>query len=310
VNGEGALALSSLSASSAPSSSSALPIPISVSVSSTAFGRTRKPISEDEAKAFRTPEHGAFSIAFPSISSDEFAFDDERAASVAIRVIDHYLARHPDPRIRLIMVEPDPSSRVLQLLEGYHRDPRFIAHVGDITEMRSEGYPCRFIVNRCNWRFKPKGDRLNSAINEAAGPALSEKSVKLYNTAKVGNAYNVPLTAEDPQCVLWEEQCVDSVIQVRGPNMNPSRPDCLEDDYEKGVPLLRQAYESLLQCFEDLTGLVPPPSARNPALAQAYQQVRFVLGLGLGNDSVTCHDLGQASLPIGWLGGTILGFGS
>lgn len=87
---------------------------------------------------------------------------------------------------------------------------------------------------------------LNSAVNTAAGPWLSSKCVESWGTAKVGTAYPVqlPNNNDDGICALADER-VKWVIQVLGPNMNRNRPDCLDDDYRKGVKELRKCYEEV-----------------------------------------------------------------
>jgi aprataxin len=126
--------------------------------------------------SYRTPEAGAYCIAFPSLSTTEFEFDAEKAVVTALRVIDNFLTRHRDPRIRLILVESDPHSPVLDGFREYKKDPRFIVHVGDITTLKQQRLPCRYLVNPLSsWRLKVGPDLVNMAIHRAAGPSLLTK---------------------------------------------------------------------------------------------------------------------------------------
>lgn len=61
-----------------------------------------------------------------------------------------------------------------------------------------------------------------------------------------GQSVVVPLPPSSP---LFTKEGVTHVIHVLGPNMNPGRPDCLNDDYTKGCKILRAAYTSLFEGF-------------------------------------------------------------
>jgi len=71
----------------------------------------------------------------------------------------------------------------------------------------------------------------------------------LYKTpAEVSKAYPVDLSAGIP---LRDEQDVHTVIHIVGPNMNMTskRAFSLKGDYEKGSPLLKKAYQDVLNMF-------------------------------------------------------------
>lgn len=75
--------------------------------------------------------------------------------------------------------------------------------------------------------------------------------MKLYRKAECGRAYLVDLPEVSP---LRKQQGVEYIIHVLGPNMNPTRPNCLYSDYKVGCRLLEQAYSSLFQTFYEATG--------------------------------------------------------
>jgi len=66
--------------------------------------------------------------------------------------------------------------------------------------------------------------------------------------AETGIAYPVDLPPDNP-LRIYEE--VHTVIHVVGPNMNPSRPRCIEK-IEEAVPLLKKSYEEILNKFISL----------------------------------------------------------
>ncbi len=51
------------------------------------------------------------------------------------------------------------------------------------------------------------------------------------------------------ESLFRKKEGVQYVIHVVGPNMNPSRPDFLDGDYEVGCKLLEECYTSFLDFF-------------------------------------------------------------
>lgn len=90
---------------------------------------------------------GAFSIAFPSISTSTFAFDINKAVPVTLQVIQQFLAKHPEEDIRIYLVDIADSD-TLKIFRKHNKinDQRFIIAQADITKMYSQKYPCRFDV--------------------------------------------------------------------------------------------------------------------------------------------------------------------
>lgn len=95
-------------------------------------------------------------------------------------------------------------------------------------------------------RLKPGGGGVNAAIFNAAGLELEVATKERAASLIPGKSVVVPLPSSSP---LSSEEGVTHVIHVLGPNMNPMRPDCLNDDYVKGCKILREAYSSLFEGF-------------------------------------------------------------
>ena len=95
-------------------------------------------------------------------------------------------------------------------------------------------------------RLKPGGGGVNAAIFKAAGTVLESATKERAQLLLPGNAVTVPLPSSSP---LFAREGVSHVIHVLGPNMNPQRPDCLNNDYSKGCKILREAYTSLFEAF-------------------------------------------------------------
>lgn len=99
-------------------------------------------------------------------------------------------------------------------------------------------------------RLKPGGGGVNAAIFKAAGEALEISTKQHAETLSPGNSVVVPLPSTSP---LHQREGVTHVIHVLGPNMNPQRPNCLNDDYVQGCNILRNAYSSLFKNFASIS---------------------------------------------------------
>lgn len=85
-----------------------------------------------------------------------------------------------------------------------------------------------------------------------------------YQAGKVGFAYPVDVPEASP---LRSEQAVSVVIHVVPPNMNPSKPDCLDGDYERGSALMTACYAAALECFRSRAGFVAAAATAAAAAA-------------------------------------------
>ncbi|KAG2262363.1 hypothetical protein Bca52824_069442 [Brassica carinata] len=163
-------------------------------------------------------------LAFPSISTADFQFDIDKASDIII----------------LSLVKAKASRKNID-------SGRFFTFVGDITKLHSQGgLHCNVLANAANWRLKPGGGGVNAAIFKAAGPDLEAATRARANTLLPGKAVVVPLPST---CPLHNAEGITHVIHVLGPNMNPNRPNYLNNDYTKGCKILREAYTSLFEGF-------------------------------------------------------------
>lgn len=95
-------------------------------------------------------------------------------------------------------------------------------------------------------RLRPGGGGVNAAIFKAAGADLEMATNDRAKSLVPGSAVVVPLPST---CPLYNREGITHVIHVLGPNMNPQRPNYLNNDYNKGCVVLRQAYTSLFEGF-------------------------------------------------------------
>lgn len=195
-------------------------------------------------------------LAFPSISTADFQFNHEKASDIIIQKVEEFLDKIGNGR--LVLVDLTSGSRILNLVkvkaEQKNIDSsKFLTFVGDITQLYTKGgLHCNVIANAANWRLKPRGGGVNAAIFNAAGPALEIATKEAAGDAgciQPGSALTVPLPSTSQ---LHKREGVTHVIHVLGPNMNPQRPDCLNNDYDKGCKILREAYSSLFEGFASI----------------------------------------------------------
>ena len=179
-------------------------------------------------------------LAFASISTDDFKFDPDRATKILAKEIENFRKIGPD--FKLVLVDP-----FCRLNHDLLPKDLIIAPKG-VSSLTNQN--CSVIGIGCNKLFKPAGDLTNIHLHKAFGD-----SEDLYNytrsvypgiVAEIGKAYPVELPLSNP---LREEEKIQYIIHVLGPNMNPNRLDCLINDYERGDELLASAYRALFQCF-------------------------------------------------------------
>ncbi|XP_038906054.1 transcription factor bHLH140 isoform X2 [Benincasa hispida] len=189
-------------------------------------------------------------LAFPSISTSDFKFSHEKAAEIIVEKVEEFMDKLGNAR--LVLVDLSHGSKILSLVKAKAAkknisSTKFFTFVGDITKLNSEGgLRCNVIANAANWRLKPGGGGVNAAIFSAAGSGLEVATKQQANSLQPGNAVAVQLPSTSP---LFNREGVTHVIHVLGPNMNPQRPNYLNNDYDEGCKLLRNAYSSLFQAF-------------------------------------------------------------
>lgn len=104
---------------------------------------------------------------------------------------------------------------------------------------------------------------MNAAIFNAGGSALEVATKERAKSLQPGRAVVVPLPSNSP---LFSREGITHVIHVLGPNMNPERPNCLDNDYIKGCKILQDAYSSLFEGFLSIAKTqvkFPKKSSRN-----------------------------------------------
>nr|GME08854.1 transcription factor bHLH140 [Ipomoea batatas]GME19944.1 transcription factor bHLH140 [Ipomoea batatas] len=192
-------------------------------------------------------------LAFPSISTADFQFNLEKASDIIVEKVEEFMNKLGSARLAL--VDLSSGSKILSLVKTKaakkNIDPnKFFTFVGDITQLYSVGgLRCNVIANAANWRLKPGGGGTNAAIFNAAGPALESATKERIGSLAPGKAVVVPLPSSSP---LFSREGVTHVIHVLGPNMNPKRPNCLNNDYVKGCKILSEAYSSLFDGFASI----------------------------------------------------------
>ncbi|KAJ3682846.1 hypothetical protein LUZ60_013073 [Juncus effusus] len=197
-----------------------------------------------------------YTLAFPSISTSDFQFDLEKASDIIVDSVHDFLKKldnnNNHKNVRLVLVDLSEKSQIISLVKSKAEkkgiDSRgFFTFIGDITQLYSKGgLKCTAIANAANWRLNPGGGGVNAAIFKAAGNGFETAGKQLTESLNPGTALPVSLPLDSP---LYQREKVSHVIHVLGPNMNPQRPKCLQNDYVKGCEVLRNAYGSLFETF-------------------------------------------------------------
>ncbi|WCJ28024.1 APRATAXIN-like [Euphorbia peplus] len=189
-------------------------------------------------------------LAFPSISTADFKFNIDKASDIIVEKVEEFVKKLGNAR--LVLVDLSHGSKILSLVKAKAAQrnidsKKFCTFVGDITQLYSQrGLRCNVIANAANWRLKAGGGGVNAAIFSAAGMALELATKERAASLLPGHALTVPLPPSSP---LYSREGVTHVIHVLGPNMNPGRPNCLNDDYTKGCKILSDAYAALFNGF-------------------------------------------------------------
>ncbi|KAL6987864.1 Carboxylic ester hydrolase [Sarracenia purpurea var. burkii] len=192
-------------------------------------------------------------LAFPSISTADFQFDLEKATDIIVEKVSEFVTKLGNAK--LVLVDLSSKSKILSLVRAKAEQKnidsdKFQTFVGDITRLYSRGgLCCNVIANAANWRLKPGGGGVNAAIFSAAGSSLEIATKERAGSITPGKSVVVPLPSISP---LFVREGVTHVIHVLGPNMNPQRPNFLENDYIKGCKVLREAYSSLFESFASI----------------------------------------------------------
>ncbi|OIT21158.1 PREDICTED: transcription factor bHLH140 [Nicotiana attenuata] len=203
-------------------------------------------------------------LAFPSISTADFHFNLDKASDIIVEKVEEYVNKLGNAR--LVLVDLSQNSKILSLVKAKAAEKnidskKFFTFAGNITKLYSEGgLHCTAIANATNWRLKPGGGGVNAAIFSAAGPALETATKARIGSLSPGKAIVVPLPSSSP---LFSREGVTHVIHVLGPNMNPQRPNHLNNDYVKGCQILREAYSSLFDGFASIARTQGEPSKDN-----------------------------------------------
>nr|URM60674.1 APRATAXIN-like protein [Gymnema sylvestre] len=193
---------------------------------------------------------GVSTLAFPSISTADFQFNLEKASDIIVEKVGDFVNKVDNAR--LVLVDLSHGSKILSLVRTKAEkkkidSKKFFTFVGDITRLFTiGGLRCHVIANAANWRLKPGGGGVNAAIFKASGPSLETATKERAVSLDPGKALVVPLPSDSP---LFSKEGVTHVIHVLGPNMNPQRPNCLDNDYVEGCKVLREAYSSLFEGF-------------------------------------------------------------
>lgn len=250
-----------------PSAVPCIALSIDTTLTDSITTETSRPAMGDLDASLPVVPQKVLRLLFPSLSTAIFHFDITKAAQVASSVLGQFLQSvktAPGVTLELCLIDfpkgadSETVTAFKKSFKEWHEsrslpvDPRFQTVMGDVAVAADRGQ-CDVIVNAANMRLAggPSTSGINRAIHLAAGPQLAADTRERYpHGAKVGVAYDVALRPTSP---LALQSGVKHIIHVVGPNMNPSRPNCLYGDYGVGCAQLKQCYENILERFVALT---------------------------------------------------------
>eukprot|EP01130_Rhizamoeba_saxonica_P013644 TRINITY_DN5839_c0_g1_i1.p1 TRINITY_DN5839_c0_g1~~TRINITY_DN5839_c0_g1_i1.p1 ORF type:complete len:413 (-),score=82.06 TRINITY_DN5839_c0_g1_i1:27-1202(-) len=192
---------------------------------------------------------GGKSLAFPCLGITDHNIDMLVAARVLVESVNRFLSDN-EGEFRLVLVENNPD--VINIVKQEISDGRFSIVEQDnaiIVNLKTlAGSSCSYIVNESDWRLKSYGSlKINNLVHQNAGNKFSQILKDRYNTANVGDPKPVPL--QNGSSLLKNED-VYWVISVVPPNLNPSRPDVIQEDLLEEI--LRNTYMNTFKRFQRL----------------------------------------------------------
>ena len=239
--------------------------------SPTKRGRSTLLPSEDDAapRASLAPslrvktDTNAFRLLFPSISTNIFMFDVDRAAAIACGLIHKFLSERPvhtkpNELLRLTLIDAPRGPDTLTIAAfkkawakvNKSGETRLTFVTADVGNVKERGQ-CGYIANAANESFSgsPATGGFNRALFEAAGwrQLQADSRAKFPDGAKTGECYDVELRPNSP----LRAEGVRRILHVVGPNMNHTRPNYIAD-VGKASTLLARSYENLLSRWSQL----------------------------------------------------------
>lgn len=100
---------------------------------------------------------GARSLAFPSISTADFQFDHDMAATIMVETVATFHKSNEHLGLRLVFVDLSADSDMLGRVRRKAAEVgvdslQLLTHSGNITKLQTSGGPqCNFIANATNW---------------------------------------------------------------------------------------------------------------------------------------------------------------
>lgn len=145
--------LQSSQESASPSSQSYMMNSLNVENEKTVEGVERMMLVSQDAGE----DLGARSLAFPSISTADFQFDHDMAATIMVEAAATFHKSNEHLGLRLVFVDLSADSDMLARVRRKAAEVgvdslQLLTHSGDITKLRTSGGPwCNFIANATNW---------------------------------------------------------------------------------------------------------------------------------------------------------------
>eukprot|EP01112_Ceratiomyxa_fruticulosa_P002929 TRINITY_DN1332_c0_g1_i2.p1 TRINITY_DN1332_c0_g1~~TRINITY_DN1332_c0_g1_i2.p1 ORF type:complete len:446 (+),score=119.60 TRINITY_DN1332_c0_g1_i2:740-2077(+) len=210
--------------------------------------KTNPPISQP-IKQIKT---GIHTLVFPLVSTTHNNFDTSKALAIAANSIGQFFQENHSPSIKLIMViSPTIFEQVFVELQKDFPDltrsgslrllsaDNVLTALDQIRDDKSQ----KVIAVETTWRLKeiPINKYIYSADSQ-----LSVLTKKFYpNPGKLSEVYPIELANSSPLNTVHRIECL---LWIIGPNLNPSKPDFIED-YNQGCDALKKTYENLFKRF-------------------------------------------------------------
>jgi aprataxin len=203
----------------------------------------RKDYNESSSSKMKT-------LIFPLLSTTKYQFNVRECATVLNRVITNYSShfKHSSSTTYRLVVRQEQLQQDSSTLLSNCQNNVIVQNQNETIidvlrrETTNNAQQEYFVCSEVSWRFLSACDWTDSLVNVDKSILSIKNEIKSADTGSV-----FPVEVNDNSEL--KKIGIEWILHVIGPNFNPNKPNCLNDDYVKGNELLSQAYDNLFKTF-------------------------------------------------------------